>query len=552
VFARRAKDPSTGVTISTRPSSGPKGWDEPPRNIAALIRVAGSFDLAEDALQEALAAAVADWRMSGVPRNPGAWIMAVAQTGGSVPERCWVASGCASSSAAALSVSCQNMCMALLDRFRRIARFSPSARTAPPSAAPALTWGEESLGFMTAEELLVRENQGVPTIDRACDDSEALADEKQDLTTSLNFPLHWTTAGRSWDYLFEFSVACELLAPRPDDLILDFAAGTCWATELLGRLGVRTVSLDLSLEMMRRGRTRLATDGRLVFRDEASFVVGRGQALPFGTETFDGVLCLNALHHLPSYRIALREIHRVLKPGGRAVFSEPGTAHAVQPLSQFRMREEGVLEKNVSLPMIRRLAMETGFSRMRVVPLRSSVAYAFEYTAAAPDRPALDRMWDETLRLSPSEHARFVLHKGGDPPSDTLLPANQLAGRLAARIVPEHVSSAVRAGQPFSDRLRIVNTGTVTWRARGRRFGGQVTCGLKVCDARSEVLREDLGRTALPRDVAPGEEIVVEMTVAGLLPAGHYGLRYDMVVEGVTWFEFQGSPCARRSLDVVL
>jgi RNA polymerase sigma-70 factor (ECF subfamily) len=52
---------------------------ETPRIIAALIRVAGSFDLAEDALQEALAAAVVHWRKSGVPNNPGAWIMAVAQ-----------------------------------------------------------------------------------------------------------------------------------------------------------------------------------------------------------------------------------------------------------------------------------------------------------------------------------------------------------------------------------------------------------------------------------------------------------------------------------------
>ncbi len=78
-----------------------------------------------------------------------------------------------------------------------------------------------------------------------------------------------------------------------------------------------------------------------------------------------------------------------------------------------------------------------------------------------------------------------------------------------------------------------------------------MTCGLKVCDARGDVLREDLGRTPLPRDVAPGEEIEIEMTVAGLLPTGQYGLRYDMVVEGVTWFEFQGSPCGRRSLEVV-
>jgi SAM-dependent methyltransferase len=410
--------------------------------------------------------------------------------------------------------------------------------------------GEEFFGSMSADELSAWENRDVPTIDRGSDDSEARADEKQEVTATLNFPLHWTTAIQSWNYLFDFSVACELLGPRPDDLVLDFAAGTCWATELLGRLGVRTVSMDLSIEMMRRGRERLAADSRLVFRHEAAFVTARGQALPFVTGSFDGVLCMNALHHLPSYAAALREIHRVLKPGGRAVFSEPGTSHALQPLSQFRMREEGVIEKGVSLPLIRRLAMEAGFSRMRVVPLRSSGTYAFDYAAMPSDGLPLRQMWDDTLRHCPAEYARFVLHKGDDPPADTLLPAHQLVGRLDARIVPEQASPIVRAGRPFTDRLRITNAGSVTWKARGRRFGGQVTVGLKICDAAGDVLREDLGRTPLLRDVAPGEEVEVEMTVAGLLPIGHYVLRYDMVVEGVTWFEFQGSPCTRRSLEV--
>ena len=48
------------------------------RIIAGLIRASGSFDLAEDALQEAFAAALAHWREGGVPRNPAAWITTAA------------------------------------------------------------------------------------------------------------------------------------------------------------------------------------------------------------------------------------------------------------------------------------------------------------------------------------------------------------------------------------------------------------------------------------------------------------------------------------------
>src|SRR5260221_6976420 len=48
------------------------------RIIATLIRIAGSFDLAEEAMQEAFAAAVANWPEKGVPDNPGAWITSVA------------------------------------------------------------------------------------------------------------------------------------------------------------------------------------------------------------------------------------------------------------------------------------------------------------------------------------------------------------------------------------------------------------------------------------------------------------------------------------------
>jgi RNA polymerase sigma-70 factor (ECF subfamily) len=49
------------------------------RIIAGLIRISHSFDLAEEALQDAFAAAVVSWQTDGIPENPGAWITATAR-----------------------------------------------------------------------------------------------------------------------------------------------------------------------------------------------------------------------------------------------------------------------------------------------------------------------------------------------------------------------------------------------------------------------------------------------------------------------------------------
>lgn len=52
--------------------------EEGGRILASLIRICGSFDLAEEAMQDAFASALVNWPSRGVPENPGAWITAVA------------------------------------------------------------------------------------------------------------------------------------------------------------------------------------------------------------------------------------------------------------------------------------------------------------------------------------------------------------------------------------------------------------------------------------------------------------------------------------------
>ena len=53
--------------------------EERPRALATLIRLLGDFDLAEDVLQEAFAAALVQWPTSGVPKNPRAWLVSAAR-----------------------------------------------------------------------------------------------------------------------------------------------------------------------------------------------------------------------------------------------------------------------------------------------------------------------------------------------------------------------------------------------------------------------------------------------------------------------------------------
>ena len=68
----------------TLPASAPDSVErafrhESGRAVATLIRVLGDFDLAEDAVQDAFAKAVATWPRDGIPRNPGAWITTTAR-----------------------------------------------------------------------------------------------------------------------------------------------------------------------------------------------------------------------------------------------------------------------------------------------------------------------------------------------------------------------------------------------------------------------------------------------------------------------------------------
>lgn len=88
--------------------------------------------------------------------------------------------------------------------------------------------------------------------------------------------------------------------------------------------GSRVVGVDLSPQMIARARGHLASRRDLApATDAVSFLVADATSLPFADASFDRVTGHSFLYLLPDAPAVLREVRRVLRPGGIAAFMEP-------------------------------------------------------------------------------------------------------------------------------------------------------------------------------------------------------------------------------------
>jgi SAM-dependent methyltransferase len=106
------------------------------------------------------------------------------------------------------------------------------------------------------------------------------------------------------------------LAPEAGDLVLDVGCGYGAYHPRLGARGARLLGLDRSFAMVAAAH-RQAVGGRL----PVVTVQGDAEALPVRDGRFHRVLCAHVLFHVPDVTAALRELRRVLRPGGRLVLT---------------------------------------------------------------------------------------------------------------------------------------------------------------------------------------------------------------------------------------
>lgn len=107
----------------------------------------------------------------------------------------------------------------------------------------------------------------------------------------------------------------QCLELTPGCRVLDLAAGTGVSTAELRRSGAYAVACDFSLGMLRAGRASRT-------RGQVPFVAGDALHLPFADASFDAATISFGLRNVADVPRALREMARVVRPGGRLVVCE--------------------------------------------------------------------------------------------------------------------------------------------------------------------------------------------------------------------------------------
>jgi hypothetical protein len=95
------------------------------------------------------------------------------------------------------------------------------------------------------------------------------------------------------------------------------------------------------------------------------------------------------------------------------------------------------------------------------------------------------------------------------------------------------------AGGLMTLRLRLVNAGSTRWETAPA--SALVRLGVQLLAADGKLIDRDHSRHALPGPVGPGERCEVTLEIPAPATAGAYQFKFDLVREGVTWFELAGS-----------
>jgi SAM-dependent methyltransferase len=201
----------------------------------------------------------------------------------------------------------------------------------------------------------------------------------------------------SWVTVDEYEGYIEALRLEEQSTVLEVASGSGGpALHLAGRCGCRVIGIDANPEGVTAANRSAARAG---LAQHAAFeVVDATRPLSFVDGTFDALLCIDSMNHFPARGDSLKEWCRVLKPGGRAVFTDPVVITG--PVTNEELAERSSIGLFVFVPrgLNEELIVKAGF---RIVSQTDTTENAA--LVSRRWREARQRFRDDLLRIEGEE-----------------------------------------------------------------------------------------------------------------------------------------------------
>jgi hypothetical protein len=150
-----------------------------------------------------------------------------------------------------------------------------------------------------------------------------------------------------------------------------------------------------------------------------------------------------------------------------------------------------------------------------------------------------------------ADHAAIVRETWDDSRLGNAIPGATPRARIEVRsLLPlPKMPLLARAGRPLAVRTRVHNLSARPFPARATYGRRTVRLGAQLCTTDGALVNLDYARASLPDTLSGGAAADISIELPAL-PAGRYALKFDLVSEGVDWFEKCGSPTTLKPLWV--
>jgi len=220
----------------------------------------------------------------------------------------------------------------------------------------------------------------------------------------------------------------DVAGPESAVTVVDVGCGNGLYLAELARRGFagRVVGADLSIGMLSAARQLV---GAVTELGPAGWALGLANAdvtaLPFPGGSVDLTLAMHMLYHVPDWPVAVRELHRVTKPGGRVVIGLNGRDHltelrdviaAVRGFDRASLKERADLDtaERLATAIFTRVTRHDFIAELRVPDAEPLVAYvrSMSGTMHSADRDGLVTAVLSALPRTPDGRYKITSHAG--------------------------------------------------------------------------------------------------------------------------------------------